>query len=305
MSDPLLPIRTNKEIENAYVKVDRDDSFFISFETSKEIVIDDIIGADLSLESEGVNDHMIVSAADYSICAMTASYNGSNSGYWLVARKLIMDREGSYSLSATEAADSQIGIISLRKRMYDLGVSSGTLSISVSGLNYNSQNIEDVYFDDGKGNLVKQGDDSIIGRVYPEAGMVIITEPLYREVATHLFSLTYKTHMQHSNLSVFCKCPSDQLNYTLNHTAASTANLDYVGIPNNHDSLYTETTLTASTEDFIYWPDLTSSGYAFSPIISHVGLYNDNNDLLAVAKIANAIKKPSDLPLTIKVSIDL
>ena len=39
--------------------------------------------------------------------------------------------------------------------------------------------------------------------------------------------------------------------------------------------------------------------------ITSVGLYNHNNDLLAVAKVATPLKKPNDLPLTFKVQIDV
>jgi hypothetical protein len=40
-------------------------------------------------------------------------------------------------------------------------------------------------------------------------------------------------------------------------------------------------------------------------MITSVGLYNENNELLAVAKLARPVKKPTDLPITFKVSIDI
>ena len=43
----------------------------------------------------------------------------------------------------------------------------------------------------------------------------------------------------------------------------------------------------------------------FSPYITSVGLYDDDYNLLAVAKMTKPMKKPTDLPLTFKVSIDV
>ena len=48
-----------------------------------------------------------------------------------------------------------------------------------------------------------------------------------------------------------------------------------------------------------------SSATDFSPYITSVGLYDDDYNLLAVAKMTKPMKKPTDLPLTFKVSIDV
>jgi len=48
-----------------------------------------------------------------------------------------------------------------------------------------------------------------------------------------------------------------------------------------------------------------SSATDFSPYITSVGLYDNDYNLLAVAKLTKPMKKPTDLPLTFKVSIDV
>ena len=69
--------------------------------------------------------------------------------------------------------------------------------------------------------------------------------------------------------------------------------------------LSNNSTITASTDRAQYLPGLVSSGAGWSPYITAVGLYSETNDLLAVAKVATPLKKPSDLPLTFKVQIDV
>jgi len=301
MSDPLLPIRTNKDVESAYIKLSLSDFVINEFETSTEKTISDIICPDI----KGINDHNVVSSPNDSVCAMTASWNGSNSSYWNVVRRLLVERGEDKSLTATEDAGGQLGIITLRKEFYDLGISSGTLSATVTGVNFSAQSIADTYYDDGNGSFIRQGTGDVVGKVYNDDGFIVVTSADMREVATSITDITYKTNVNHNSINVFCKCPPDKFNFTLNHTAASTASLYYAGIPDSYDNIYTNSTLTGSTERFVFWEDLVLSGYAFSPTITSVGLYNDDNDLLAVAKLANAIKKPTDLPITIKVSIDI
>ncbi len=45
--------------------------------------------------------------------------------------------------------------------------------------------------------------------------------------------------------------------------------------------------------------------YNRSPYVTTVGLYNDNNVLLAVAKLAQPIRKPETIPFTVRVNLDL
>ena len=63
--------------------------------------------------------------------------------------------------------------------------------------------------------------------------------------------------------------------------------------------------LTGGTGTAKLLSGMVSSGWNFSPYVTGVGLYNDNNELLAVAKLTKPMKKPTDLPLTFKVSIDV
>ena len=47
-----------------------------------------------------------------------------------------------------------------------------------------------------------------------------------------------------------------------------------------------------------------ASSSAFSPYITTVGLYNDDYDLVAVAKMTSPIKKPKNMDSTIVVRFD-
>ena len=42
----------------------------------------------------------------------------------------------------------------------------------------------------------------------------------------------------------------------------------------------------------------------FTPYITTIGLYNDFNELLAIAKLANPVKSPSDIDIVFNVQFD-
>ena len=71
-----------------------------------------------------------------------------------------------------------------------------------------------------------------------------------------------------------------------------------------YNNLWTKSPLTGSTDRLVHdTPSMTGAGAG--PFITAVGLYNNNNDLMAVAKLARPLKKPTDLPITFKVQIDI
>ena len=194
--------------------------------------------------------------------------------------------------------------------MFDLGIEKGSLTATATGTAYGGGSIAGDYYDSGSGALIRKSDGATVGAVLLDEGMFVVTSSTVREIATSVTSVSFKTRMGHTNINVFCKCGPNELNYTLNNTAVSTDSIssatDTSGvIGQSYNNLYTQSSLTGSTGRFKYWSDLVSSGYKFSPVISHVGLYNDDNDLIAVAKFAAALKKPTDLPLSVRVSIDI
>ena len=74
-------------------------------------------------------------------------------------------------------------------------------------------------------------------------------------------------------------------------------------IQQSYDNLWTKSLLTGSTDRFTYGPSITGAGA--TPYITAVGLYNNNSDLMAVAKLARPLKKITGLPMTFKVQIDI
>ena len=138
--------------------------------------------------------------------------------------------------------------------------------------------------------------------------MFVVTAATMREVATSVTSIQYKTRVVGTSISIFCKCQPNELNYTTNFTAALTGTVssDTTGagsIQQAYNNLWTKSPLTGSSDRMRYTPSITGAGSA--PFITTIGLYDNNNDLMALAKLARPLKKITGIPMTFKVQIDI
>jgi len=177
--------------------------------------------------------------------------------------------------------------------------------------------------DDGEGNLYKSGSnprDYLGDIIYPH-GMVIITDPDYalilqqawagynpfdelilelarRNIATrNNLVLRWESSQPIFTHNYHCKVRDFEYNYTYNSTATSSS----IGpIYDNDSNLY-------STSGIINKGDLNNNvtGSEFTPYFTSVGLYNDANELIAVAKASRPIPKSTNTDMTIIVKIDI
>lgn len=151
--------------------------------------------------------------------------------------------------------------------------------------NQGQQRIEII--DDGDGNLIYSGSEKnytnpkqIIGDIIYNQGLAIITDPktarYYSTYSRH--KLRWKSNQPIYTYNVHCKIKDSEMNHTFNPTAVTGSN----GV-------------IASNV----------TGSAFSPYITTIGLYNEANQLVAVAKTGRPVPKPLNTDMTLVVKIDL
>ena len=125
--------------------------------------------------------------------------------------------------------------------------------------------------------------DNIIGNVFYSHGMLVFTDTSGSYKGSSLFndySLQFKGSVDRTVHNYQCVVRDDEYNVTLNPTAR-------VGYNINNPTLK---------------PFTTSSD--FNPYISSVGLYNAQNELLAVAKLSRPIKKPKEYDISFTIRFD-
>ena len=120
----------------------------------------------------------------------------------------------------------------------------------------------------------------IVGNVIYTHGQIIITD---KTLATYYNSyvdgiLSWKSNLPIYTHNYHCKIKTAEFNHTLNKTALDTLTGEKTG---------------------------NVSGSYFQPYITTVGLYNDANELIAVAKMGQPLPKSADTDMSIVVKLDM
>ena len=311
---PVIPTPTHPLIQTAYSPLNVNDTYICNFETSRQFTLSGLSGVTMANAIDGATDHGMVASPRDSMTAMTASVTGSKSGYFMSVGMILSNRgfTNSFTGTSTGAIDAagvnDIGVFALRKRLFDMGLQAGGLTATVTGTNYAGVSIAGDYYDSGSGQFIQKSTGNTIGVSLIDEGMFVVTTANMREVATSVTSVKYKTKVLGTSISVFCKCQPDEMNFSTNFTTAltSTVSSDTTSageIQQAYNNLLTKSPLTASSDRAQFTESMTGAGDG--PYITTVGLYDNNHDLMAVAKLARPLKKPTDLPITFKVQIDI
>jgi hypothetical protein len=121
---------------------------------------------------------------------------------------------------------------------------------------------------------------NVAGNVFYRNGHMVVSSPMpkYHDTFQGTFTANYKgTHTIYEN-TVLCNVPKDTMNVSVNPTA----------VKQGYDSLRIDGMTTGS----------------LLPYVTEIGLYNDNCELLAVGKLAQAIQKRNDIDLNFLVRWD-
>lgn len=169
----------------------------------------------------------------------------------------------------------------------------------ISESNYITESIDNQYMDidydqqyihvvdDGEGRLILSGSSNtftkplrVVGDIVYNQGQVLITDPIVaRYYSTYARPhLKWKSNQPIYTYNVYCRVKDSELNYTFNPSAVTGSNGQ---LRNN------------------------VTGSSFTPYITSLGLYNDNNELIAVAKTNRPIPKSDSIETTFVVKLDI
>lgn len=155
--------------------------------------------------------------------------------------------------------------------------------------------------DDGEGNLYLEGwsPRKYVGNVIYTHGIIVITQELIAEYYNDYFdaNIMWKSNQPIYTHNYHCKLKESEYNTTSNPSAVgSVTKTGYY----NDGEIYSTTYRTKDgvLNDKVKVPE-------FQPYITTVGLYNDANELIAVAKLGQPIPKPVNTEMTLIVKIDI
>lgn len=171
-----------------------------------------------------------------------------------------------------------IGVVSIPSKYYGNYIQPNSLKINISddgGISPGN------YIDDGEGNVILSSNPSIHGgNIIYQDGIIIFTNS-GTGVSTNDFlvnSIEFQSSLDIYETQYKCTIRANEYNYSLNPSLLKSGSLN-------------------TYKDFV-------TGSDFSPYVTTVGLYNENQELLAVGKLAQPLPTSQTTDTTILINID-
>lgn len=190
-------------------------------------------------------------------------------------------------------ADSTIGVLSVPSRLYGNYIQPGSFVWSgISGSIY----------DDGEGNLIYSSSGEICGQIFYPHGLAIITSDSNPGLDGYGFA-TYGSGLYGVGDSVVVNAFVTSSNVTCSFSSSLTIyETQYkCTLRENEYTLTLNPSALSNSSGSMY--GFVTASY-FSPYVTTVGLYNENQQLLAVGKLSQPLPTSPTTDTTILINID-
>ena len=217
----------------------------------------------------------------------------SSAIYKQVRTQLLGTEESLFQIDGKDAVS--IYVLSIERAKYKEKILPGSLSLTINATTYTDDSTStttDTFSDTGRVYNLVDGNDNKKGLLYPDAGIIILTGS-YQGNST----ATGTTTPDPSNPADLF---SDISSFTLRSEETVTSNFVFVRARNSEFNYSNNpSNITGSGE--LRHDTMVDTPQAY---ISTVGLYNDNNDLLAVAKLSRPLLKDFTKEALLRIKLD-
>ena len=186
---------------------------------------------------------------------------------------------------------SEIALIVLNQDYYGEGIKVGSVVLNHEGVELT---------DDSHSNLIDSG-SNIKGNIFYDRGMVILTKDVVSGSTLTDFSLSYGSTQTIYENEIFIPVFEGEFNVSTNPTAYNydSKNIKLYDIESSHTP-----GVFGGFGDYDYSSSIDPTGSYLVPFITTIGLYDDDNNMVAVAKLPQPIKCLPDYPVNFLVRFD-
>jgi hypothetical protein len=217
-------------------------------------------------------------------------------------------RRISYASTNERILEDDIAVFSIPQIYYGEGIKPGTVSLE-------DEQLGRTYTDDGYSNL-KYG-NQIKGNIFYDRGLVVVAKDIVSGSVLSQFTLNFRSTKTIYENEIFLSVLENEFNTSQNPSAVTETD----GVINTHivqrpgsirnGDLVTASFYNAGTkiinDEFAYYEDnlsLDPTGSFLAPYITTIGLYDDDLNMVAVAKLPQPIKSTPDYPVNFIVRFD-
>ena len=231
----------------------------------------------------------------------------------------------SYASKDERVLESEMAVFSIPQRYYGEGIKVGTVVLE-------DESLGRIYTDDGYSNLIDSG-SNIKGNIFYDRGLIVVTKDVVSGSVLNNFTINFRSTKTIFENEVFISVLENEFNVSQNPSAVYedggskiTQLVNRPGSSNNSTELVTssfydagvkwirgkkypfESTLDSdkfgSFDDYLYSGSVDPTGSYLAPYITTIALYDDELNMVAVAKLPQPIKSLPDYPLNFIVRFD-
>ena len=217
-------------------------------------------------------------------------------------------RRISYASTNERILEDDIAVFSIPQIYYGEGIKPGTVVLE-------DEQLGRTYTDDGYSNL-KYG-NQIKGNIFYDRGLVVVAKDIVSGSVLSQFTLNFRSTKTIYENEIFISVLENEFNFSQNPTAVNetdgVVNTYTVQRPGSirpgdlvNKSFYNAGTKIINTE-FNYYEDYVSldpTGSFLAPYITTIGLYDNELNMVAVAKLPQPIKSTPDYPINFIIRFD-
>jgi len=217
-------------------------------------------------------------------------------------------RRISYASTNERILENNIAVFSIPQIYYGEGIKVGTVVLQ-------DEQLGRTYTDDGYSNL-KYG-NQIKGNIFYDRGLIVVAKDIVSGSVLSQFTLNFRSTKTIYENEIFISVLESEFNYSQNPSAV----IETDGVINTHivqrpGSIRINDMVTASfynagtkiiNDEFNYYEDnvgLDPTGSFLAPYITTIGLYDNELNMVAVAKLPQPIKSEPNYPINFIIRFD-
>jgi hypothetical protein len=231
----------------------------------------------------------------------------------------------SYASADERMLESEMAIFSIPQQYYGEGIKIGTVVLE-------DETLSRTYTDDGYSNLIDSG-SNIKGNIFYDRGLIVVTKDVVSGSVLNNFTINFRSTKTIYENEIFISVLENEFNVSQNPSAVYedggskiTQLVNRPGSSNNSTELVTSSFYDAgikwirgkkypfvstldsdkfgSFDDYLYSGSVDPTGSYLAPYITTIALYDEELNMVAVAKLPQPIKSLPDYPLNFIVRFD-
>jgi len=203
----------------------------------------------------------------------------------------------SYTSTNERNLDNEFAIIPIPQIYYGEGVKVGSVRLE-------DEQAGKIYTDDGYSNLIDSG-SNVAGNIFYDRGLVILTRDVVSGSVLSQYTLDFRSTKTIYENEILLSVLESEFNVSQNPTAVDyDADGTFGKIKLHNIQSNVNPSSFSGFAEYDYSSSLDTTGSYLAPYITTIALYDDELNMVAVAKLPQPIKSMPDYPLNFIVRFD-